>query len=246
MTHETKKSEFFFSSSGETLLEAIIAISIFAIIVGPASATYVSSIQTVATNRNDLVAAALADEGVEMVRNMRDTNLLRFSPKAQECWNTLPEHLSLEGSGDPPNPTGGCDNPDNKIGNETSLLAQQFRLTFDPDALSWKLVAPSPADAHLNDPFGDVADENAPEQYRLRQDETTGIYFAPETLPTDVSRLPGRESILYRQITIQYLNLSGGAPPYKAMKVTSLVQYRSGSRLRTLKRIIILTNQPST
>ena len=73
--------------SGETLIEIMIAVSVLMIALAPASALYIDSIKSTAANRDYLIVEALAEEGIELVKNIRDTNFLRFSAKAEECWN---------------------------------------------------------------------------------------------------------------------------------------------------------------
>lgn len=75
------------SHSGETLIEIMIAVSVLMIALAPSSALYIDSIKSTAANRDYLVAETLAEEGIELVRNIRDTNALKFSAKAKECWN---------------------------------------------------------------------------------------------------------------------------------------------------------------
>src|SRR3989338_11488654 len=82
------------STVAETLLEVVVAVGVLMIVLGPASATFVASVRTVGQNRNDLVAASLAEEGVEVVRNIRDSNFLKFSAKATACWNAAPSDSS--------------------------------------------------------------------------------------------------------------------------------------------------------
>lgn len=246
--------QFLQKNRAETLIEVIIAVSILMVIMAPASALYISSTRTIAGNRNDLIAAALAEEGIEMVRNMRDTNLLRFSPKATNCWNTRPEHEDLSN----------CEAAGNKI------AAGRYRLTLNPSTLAWELKEPVPSESQLAEPADNPADSILAagniEEYRLRHDLDistipactapsepthctyhTSLYFSPPAGFSDT----GTTSPFYRQITIDYLDLDGSGAADSAdpaMRVTSLVQYRRGSRtddVRNVKRVLILTNQPS-
>lgn len=142
------------SSSGETILEVIIAISVLMLILAPASALYISSTQNIAANRSNLIAASLAEEGIEITRNMRDTNLLRFSPKATECWNTKPEHSDLAT----------CETQ--------TIEAGVYRLTLDIVSFNWTLEVPITGDLltdELNDPTRD-------DFYRLKLDPATHVY----------------------------------------------------------------------
>ena len=84
--------KFKFSNSGETLIEVMIAISVMVLIMAPTSALNVQATRNNAYNRDHLIAENLAAEGLEIMRGIRDTNLLRFISKETACWNTEPEY----------------------------------------------------------------------------------------------------------------------------------------------------------
>lgn len=219
------------------------AISVLMILLGPASGLFVASVRTVGQNRNDLVAAALAEEGIEVVRNMRDSNFIQFPTKVAQCWNA-----ALGATIDT------CDTT--KIGDETKLSTtaspqrQYFRLLFDPVTLAWDLsVAPASPTTFLAEPDavpavtarGDTA------IYQLWQNPATSLYFTtPLQTQTTPNAAPNIATPFYRQIVIEYLELDL-APPSAAdaMRITSLVQYQNGGKLRNLKRVLVLTNQPA-
>lgn len=73
-------------TSGETLIEIVIAISVLTTVLASA---FTILVQVSATNGNSLnrvVALNLAREGVESVRNIRDTNWLKYSGDRREKW----------------------------------------------------------------------------------------------------------------------------------------------------------------
>lgn len=72
-----------------TLIEVLIALSVLLAISSIASGVYISSVRSTASNRNDVIADALAEEGIELMRNIRDTNFLRFAD-VESCWNMKP------------------------------------------------------------------------------------------------------------------------------------------------------------
>lgn len=225
-----------FHTRAETILEVVIAISVIMIILAPASALYIASIRTSATNRNDLVAAALAEEGIEIVRNIRDTNFIKFSDKARDCWNTKPEEL----------PAGtDCFDAGNKI------AAGTYRLTIDVANGNWALES-------LPDPLNDNLAGANDEKYRLTLDADSGpecanpavpnvppnchvhfrddthlYYHAPAAAPGGPA-LP-EPSPFYREVTIAYQN--------DDMYVTSRTLYRNGTAIRQVSHKTILTNQ---
>lgn len=145
---------FFKHHRGETILEVLIAVSVLMLIMAPASGLYIASTRNIATNRNDLIAASVAEEGIEMVRNIRDTNFLRFSQKATECWNSKPEHSDLAT----------CETQ--------TIAAGAYRLTLDIASFNWTLEISGSGDSltdQLNDPTKD-------DFYRLKLDPTTHLY----------------------------------------------------------------------
>lgn len=213
------------NKSAETLLETIIAVSMFMIIIGPASMLYASSVRNTAYNRDDLIGVGLAEEGLEMMRNMRDTNFLRFADRKEACWNTKPDFAA-----------GNCADASSKIGNPDTDASQGFLLKLSLSDFGWNLVSASGSGLDLR---GNPTDA---EQYRLRLDsgETgTGVYFNP--IAADASR--GTPSPFYREVSIRYINLPGPTVlPPRAMKAVSTVQYLKGNIARTIKRTLILTN----
>lgn len=65
---------------GFTLVETLVAISILMVsIVGPYYSVY-KAVQATYVSRDQLIATTLAQEGVEYVRNVRDTNYLGSQP----------------------------------------------------------------------------------------------------------------------------------------------------------------------
>lgn len=65
---------------GFTLVETLVAITILMVsIVGPYYSVY-KAVQATYVSRDQLIATTLAQEGVEYVRNVRDTNYLSSQP----------------------------------------------------------------------------------------------------------------------------------------------------------------------
>ncbi|MBN2096154.1 hypothetical protein JW752_02010 [Candidatus Peregrinibacteria bacterium] len=76
---------------GESILEAIIAMTILSFGVMFSSAIIGSSLGNVHIAKNRVVAVNIAREGIEAVRNIRDTNWLRFATNRRQCWNFAPK-----------------------------------------------------------------------------------------------------------------------------------------------------------
>ena len=99
-------------------------------------------VSTIVANKNienRLVATQLAQEALEVVRNMRDTNYLTYAANARECWNywdDTDEDGNVDGNDDAcnPNPSGQSDHAWGFNGNNT------FVVTPDFDNFRWTLV----------------------------------------------------------------------------------------------------------
>lgn len=74
---------------GETLIEVLVAIVI--LVVGVLAALRVISLASVQNSltAQNVQAVNLAREGLEAVREIRDTNWLRFAGERRDCWSAL-------------------------------------------------------------------------------------------------------------------------------------------------------------
>lgn len=221
---------------GETLIECIIAISVLMIILAPASALYVASGRTIAMNRADLVAAALAEEGLEIMRNFRDTNLIKFSQKADQCWNAKP---------DPSLTLATC--ADNVMGATDDGSRLYYELYLDPETMLWSMDDNGLAEA-WNPQFSnyrlrqDIATESDPECLGMGCHTHMDLFFAARRGVNDAR---GALSPYYRQIRTQYYDIDSPSIGKKnAIKVESVVQYQVGGQMRTIQRDLILTSKP--
>lgn len=113
--------KIFRPSRAETLIEVLIALSMFMLITAPASALIAASANLTAGNRLSLTAEGLAEEGIELMLAVRGGNILRFAPKEAECWNTKPEYTDAN-----------CDKADNKIINLTEVNPLYFTIAINP------------------------------------------------------------------------------------------------------------------
>ena len=75
---------------GETLIETIIALSVMAIGITIASTVVLNSFRNMAVAKQRIIAINIAREGIEAMRNIRDTNWLLYSDKRRQCWNHDP------------------------------------------------------------------------------------------------------------------------------------------------------------
>ena len=82
--------------SAESLIETMIAVSVIVI----ATMAAMTLIRTSLTGNNvigeKIVALNLGLEGIEAVRNIRDSNYLKFPSDSLQCWNTLEAELVVD------------------------------------------------------------------------------------------------------------------------------------------------------
>lgn len=127
------------SHAAETLAEVIIAITVITLGTGSAIILVNTSVNATGAGENRLIAYNLAREGVEAVRNIRDTNLLRFPGEADDCWDTYnltdPQYCSIG---------------NNKLGSASpgQNITVSPVLTGTADLFSWN-VTPTPASTQL-------------------------------------------------------------------------------------------------
>ena len=70
-------------------MEALVSLTILIITTTVASSTVISAMQSVALSRDYLVAQNLADEAIEIVKNIRNTNSMISSISVNECWTVI-------------------------------------------------------------------------------------------------------------------------------------------------------------
>ena len=86
-----KKKEYV-NSNGFTLLETVVAVSVILAIMVGSIALIGHVLWSQSFSRNDLTAYGLAQEGIELVRAIRDNNILCATPGVR--WNDNPQVLA--------------------------------------------------------------------------------------------------------------------------------------------------------
>jgi len=86
----------FLASRGETIAETVIALTVLAIGISLSSVLMANSLKNINTSKERVIATNIAREGIEAVRNVRDTNWLKFSGKRRDCWNHMPKQLAAD------------------------------------------------------------------------------------------------------------------------------------------------------
>lgn len=85
-----KLSSLWLKNRGETITEAVIAFVIFSLGITFVGLIMGSAVNNMQNAKNRILAINIAREGIEGVRNIRDTNWLKFHSRRRECWNNRP------------------------------------------------------------------------------------------------------------------------------------------------------------
>ncbi|PJE57499.1 MAG: hypothetical protein COU82_01725 [Candidatus Portnoybacteria bacterium CG10_big_fil_rev_8_21_14_0_10_38_18] len=80
-----------FNNRGFTLIEVIVAIAVIVTALIGSVALISFSVSSTRTSRSRIIAEGLTQEGLEIVRNIRDNNWLNFKRKASDWRDGLPE-----------------------------------------------------------------------------------------------------------------------------------------------------------
>ncbi len=213
------------STAGESLLEVIIALGVIMIVAGPVGGLFIASRNASHVERTDVIATRLADEGLEVMRNFRDTNLLRFSTRESLCWNTEIDYTDARD----------CEN--HRIVGDRSYTLEVELDGQSPRYLQWQL-GPQAVALHEN-LRGDHDDV-----YKLALNEATGVYHHALNVAGE------QETIFHREIAVQYFDMvgePGSLTPLTpdgtddTMLVVSNVRYRTGPSVRSVSRSLVLT-----
>ncbi len=212
------------SKRAETILEVIAAI--FVIAVGSASATslVVSSLRSNGLSRDNLIAMNLAVEGVEAMRNIRDSNWLRFAYDKDNCWNMK---------------------ADKTVCQDSDLIPQSnFSPVLDTTTMKWSLGIVGGAGFELNLASG--ASYN--EMYRLAYKDlnlsfnSDGMGGTADDMDLYVPKGTANSfglSKFYRMVSVSYP--SGDPTTDSQMFVTSLVQWKDAA-VHQVKLVTELSN----
>ncbi len=216
-------------------MEVIIAI--FMVAMGSAAATslIVSAMHSNNFSRDNLVALNLATEGMEAMRNVRDTNWLKFGYDKENCWNLRP--------GMPPGTD--CNDADKLI------FPDAYAINLNPQNYSWELSENVGVNLDLNE------DEPTNEDFRLAYiDVTPGDsdgdgnnandqdLFVTKDFIADLGLISTGDSIFYRMVETSYYGEN--REDADRMQVHSLVQWRSSGIVHQVSLKTTLSNYLGT
>lgn len=229
--------------TGETLAESIIALSILAIGITFAGTIMAMSLGNVTSSKGRVLAVNIAREGIEAVRNIRDTNWLKFSGKRRDCWNHLPD--TNPDDCDPAAPE--WIDPGDYIVYQDETRRWRLRLAETVDAFESSRLYLMDIDTAL-DTDGDGSTDNDEDIYNHR--------IAADNLRLENGDDPlghehSTESPFKRVISIDYLTNAGASlaesggvltAGYNRMVVTSTVTWPASGRLLSVQLKTYLTD----
>ncbi len=238
------------NKKGEIILETIIAMGILAIGITTASTFLASSIRNMNVSKNRIIAVNIARGGIEAIRNIRDTNWLKFQANIRKCWNHNPATDTCNNTDEPIFPgkyiiykqevTGKWVLGEIEINPSTSAPVppgdhQVYYNTGDEITYIWNgsewidIAKLSLVDI---DPFVDTDGDHD-------SANDTDIYNHAITKNNDaLGKMSAEQTVFKRFITIEYIkndgsivtsvNNSDELTPYNRMRVTSTVSWIRG------------------
>ncbi len=159
------------NQQGQTLVETVVAIFIMVMGVTSALGLAIYSLNASTSISKQIIAVGLAREGIEVLKNMRDTNWLRDTLE-EDCYDYVTQTKSASCYASWLNPTGGTnyniDPPSDlktysieydgsnelmwELNNETIQQVSKYALNYDPTAANG-LYFPSPSGGASSDFF---------------------------------------------------------------------------------------------
>jgi hypothetical protein len=149
------------------------------------------------------------------VRNIRDTNWLKYSFNREGCWNMKPE--ATLGAGE-------------TCSGAKLIDAGNYAVDLDTEGYKWGLTS-----------VGDVLDLATAEndEYRLYTETASGgeLYVS-----NTIANSTGDAGKYFREVKIEYIGSGVDKETAEQMKVTSRVQWKLGTRVNEIEMVSYLTN----
>lgn len=206
--------KIFKNNRGETIAETIIALSILAIGITLSATLMANNLRNMNVSKNRVVAVNIAREGIEAMRNVRDTNWLKFSGKRRICWNHKP------GS----NPSESCEG-------SNPILAGNY-ITYKDENHRWRLAeATGDLDMLYKVDIDTSYDTDGDGNYENDGDMYNHISNSDPALSDALGDDYLTNTSFSRIITINYLSNDGssGNENNNRMEVISTVTWTKGS-----------------
>ncbi len=220
------------SRRGETLIEVLVAIII--IIVGALSAVRLLGIASIHNQltKERVIATNLSREGLEAVRNIRDTNWLRFAGERRRCWNNA----------DFANPIECKDNNSDGIPNDVIIHEQQYIVKFDGTNYRWELDEVG-LTSRLDLEDGEIGEDD--EKYRLRINSVTGLFNHEDEDLDDSDGEINENSVYFREIYTEYLESDqtlAASESANILRITSKVEWYDRGKISDVTLTTIITD----
>lgn len=209
--------------SAETLIEVVMAIFIVATGSATATSLVVNALTANSLSRDNLIALNLAVEGIEGIRDIRDSNWLKFGFNKELCWNMRPEKTS-------------CNNVDKIKGGNHKLFLDTSTMSWNlsddtTDTLNLEVSATTAAQFQLY--FMDLDSITDSDGNGTKTDDPD-LYVASGTAGA------GAASRFYRMITLQY---PSNYLTDQSVNVSVLVQWKgTGAAVHQVRLNTVLTN----
>jgi hypothetical protein len=207
------------SRRGETVVEVLIAVML--LVVGALSAVRLLALVGINNQltKERVVATNLAREGLEAVRNIRDTNWLRFAGERRRCWNNADFSSPIE-----------CQDVNSDgVADEPITHAENYIAKFNTTNYRWELISTSD---RLD--FSDKTIDAVDEEHRLKED-ANGLY----------NHAAGTDTIYFREIYTEYLDpdqsLALGESA-NVLRITSKVEWVDRGKFSNVTLTTILTD----
>lgn len=235
--------KLFRKKSGESLVEVIVAIFVVSIGSSVATTLIVSALQANTFSRDSLIALNLATEGLEAMRNIRDSNWLRFSYDKANCWNISPTATD-------------CTLNQNGVGNNNPMLPGFYTIDLQPNNFTYHLtqvMSGFPLD--LTHPIANSApyqlsavDLDAARDTDNDLNPSNDHDFFASNVVNDPSShyLDLGLTPFYRMIEISYPNGPANDPTDQSLTVTSTVQWQAQGVPHSVVLQTILSNYQKT
>lgn len=197
----------------EALIETIIAVTIIAIATMAAMTVLRTSLKGNEVIGEKIVALNLALEGVEAVRNIRDTNYLRFAADPANCWTNISATIASD-----------CDTANSIQDGTTYALSRDL----SGDFFEWTLVEESGTNSGMNLYELDLDGNGAPDSELYAQ---TGFTNGGVIIGSSVSPYS-------RTLDVAYTNPAD--PSNSALMITVVVSWEgeNGSQSLSLSKTI--------
>jgi len=231
---------------GETIVEVLVALVVVTIGAATATSLIVASLKANQFNKDSLVALNLAQEGLEYMHNLRDTNWIKFSGNTQGCWNTVPNSATCSVANLLPATTatsGYALGMDASSNNTLIATAKALDLTDGTDAVEEKYRMSYFDLDNSTDSDGIDRADSASLGAKLDDYDYIGSGYTGHTV-VDKSKF-------YRSIEVQYKTIAASSPwglsaagsPSVAdlMVVTSTVDWMDGAAQHQVKLSSSLT-----